>query len=91
MMTKSEILMAKLAKAAELVERAKRCVEFVLQNDEAGDGESGGKFMTLADKLIDLTDDLGYEIVMPMQVEEDEREEEIASLEARLAELRRQQ
>lgn len=90
MMTKSEILTAKLSKAAELLERAKRCVEYVLENDEAGDGVSGGKFMTLADELIDLTEELGYEIVMPMQAEEEEREEEIAALEARLAELRRQ-
>jgi hypothetical protein len=46
--------------------------------------------MTTADELADLISELGYEIAMPMQVEEDEREEEIATLEARLAELRAQ-
>lgn len=89
-MRKSELLSQKLNKAEQLIERAKRCVEYVLANDVNGDGCSGGRFMTLADELIDCTNEIGYEVVMPLEMQEDDREAEIAVLEARLAELRRE-
>jgi hypothetical protein len=89
-MYKSELVMNKLNQAETLLQRVVSLVEQVAQLDENGDGCSVGKFMTAADEMANLLDELGYEIAMPMQVEEDEREEEIATLEARLAELRAQ-
>lgn len=89
-MTKSEILGRKLNKAIDLIESAKLLVEEVAAADENGDGESVGLFMSQADDLVDLVSEVGYEILMPMQMEEEEvaRQAEIRALEARLAELR---
>jgi hypothetical protein len=87
-MRKSELVMNRLNRAETLICQAISEVEKVLQMDESGDGESGGKFMMGAESLIDLINELGYEIAMPMQVEEEDREEEIAVLERRLAVLR---
>ena len=89
-MTKSETLMAHLNQAQTLVERATLLVQKVVDADQVGDGVSAGPFFDTAKKLLDLIDELGYEIVMPLQVEEDEREIEIADLEERLAELKAQ-
>ena len=89
-MRKSEVVMQKLNKAEVLLMRAASLVEQVLQMDENGDGASGGKFMNQVEEMVDLLNDLGYEVAMPMECEEEAREEEIEALEARLAELRRQ-
>ena len=89
-MRKSDIVMNKLNQAESLLQRVVSLVDQVIQMDESGDGISGGKFMATADELLDLIQELGYEIAMPMQVEEDERDEEIERLEARLAELKAQ-
>lgn len=89
-MRKSEVVMQKLNQAEVHLMRAVSLVEQVLQMDEDGNGSSGGEFMAQADGLVDLLNELGYEIAMPMQTEEEARDEEIERLEARLAQLRAQ-
>ena len=71
-MMKSEILMNRLNRAEVLIEQARRLVESVIDEDESGDGCSAGKFMKTCDDLVDLVNDLGYEIVMPLEMEEQE-------------------
>lgn len=54
---------------------------------EMGDHETlNVKFV----QLVDLVEDLQYQICMPMEMAEQERDEEIRVLERRLAELRAQ-
>ena len=54
---------------------------------EMGDHETlNVKFV----QLVDLVEDLQYQICMPLEMEENERDEEIRVLERRLAELRAQ-
>jgi hypothetical protein len=71
-MMKSEILMNRLNRAEVLIEEARRLVESVIDEDENGDGFSAGKFMKTCDDLVDLVNELGYEIVMPLEMEEQE-------------------
>ena len=71
-MTNSEILSRKLNRAGVLIEQARQLVQFVIDADEAGDGVSAGKFDKTCDDLLDLIDDLGYEIIMPMEMAEEE-------------------
>ena len=89
-MTKSETLMSQLNQAESLIVRATQLVQKVVDADQVGDGVSAGAFFATAEELLGLIDSLGYEIVMPLQVEEDEREIEIADLEERLALLKSQ-
>lgn len=89
-MRKSEVVMDKLNRAQMLLERVATLVDQVIEMDESGDGTSAGAFMTTFDKMVDLIENLSYEIAMPLQMEEDARDEEIERLEARLAELRQQ-
>lgn len=89
-MTKSETLMSQLNQAESLIQRATQLVQKVVDADQVGDGDSAGAFFATAEELLGLIDSLGYEIVMPLQVEEDEREIEIADLEERLALLKSQ-
>lgn len=71
-MTKSEFLSNKLNKAEYYIEMARRLVEQVINEDENGDGISAGVFHKTCDDLVDLIGDLGYEIIMPMEMEEQE-------------------
>jgi hypothetical protein len=89
-MKKSAELSSKLSQAEALIERAKSLVEQVLVQDTDRNGDSGLLFMDAADSALDLINDLGYEIIMPIEMEEEEAERlaEIARLEARLEELR---
>lgn len=90
-MRKSEVVSQKLNQAEQLIERAIRLVNEVSLMDESGDGNSVGDFMTVANAAIEEINEIAYEIAMPLQMEEDARDEEIARLEARIAGLRRQQ
>lgn len=69
-MTKAELLTNKLNKAEYYIEMARRLVNQVIDLDENGDGVSAGAFNKTADDLIDLIGDLGYEIIMPLEMEE---------------------
>ena len=71
-MTKSELLGNKLNRAEYLIEQARNLVNQVIDADENGDGISAGAFNKTADDLLDLIGDLGYEILMPMEMEETE-------------------
>lgn len=70
-MTKAEFLSNKLNKAEYYIEMARRLVNSVVDADENGDGISAGKFDKTCDDLIDLIEDLGYEIIMPLEMEEE--------------------
>lgn len=89
-MRKSELIQVKLTQAEQAIERAIRLVNEVSLMDETGDGNSVGDFMTVANAAIEEINEIGYEICMPLQMEEDARDEEIARLEQRLADLKSQ-
>lgn len=89
-MRKSEVVTMKLSQAEAAIERAIKLVQEVSQLDENGDGSSIGDFMSVANIALDEIAEIGYEVAMPMQMDEEAREQEIASLEARLAQLRAQ-
>lgn len=69
-MRKSEILGNKLNKAEYYLEIVKSLVNQVIDSDENGDGISAGLFNKTVDDLSDLISDLGYEIIMPLEMEE---------------------
>ena len=71
-MNKSQILGNKLNKAEYYIELARNLVNSVIDADENGDGISAGAFNKTADDLLDLIGDLGYEIIMPMEMAEEE-------------------
>ena len=71
-MTKSEILGNKLRKAEYYLELAKNLVNQVIDSDENGDGISAGLFNNSIDRTLELVDDLGYEIIIPLEMEEEE-------------------
>lgn len=88
-MLKSERLNVKLNKAEILIEQARALVLQVLDEDENGEGCTGCRVDKVFDDLVDFIGDVGYEVLMPMQLEEEEAERlaEISVLKARLAEL----
>ena len=69
-MTKSELLSNKLNKAEYYIELARTLINQVVDADENGDGQSAGLLDKKLDEVIDLIGDLGYEIIMPMEMEE---------------------
>jgi hypothetical protein len=71
-MTKSKLLSDKLHRAEYYLELAKKLVNQVIDSDENGDGVSAGLFNNSIDKTLELIDDLGYEIIMPIEMAEDE-------------------
>ena len=71
-MRKSELLSNKLHKAEYYLEIAKRLVNEVIDLDESGDGISAGLFNNSIERTLELIDDLGYEIIMPIEMAEDE-------------------
>jgi hypothetical protein len=71
-MTKSEKLSSKLRQAEVYLELAKKLVNQVIDLDENGNGISAGLFNNNIDKTLELIDDLGYEIIMPIEMEEEQ-------------------
>ena len=71
-MRKSELLSNKLHKAEYYLEIAKRLVNEVIDLDESGDGISAGLFNNSIERTLELIDDLGYEIIMPIEMEEED-------------------
>lgn len=69
-MKQSDYLAQKLQRAELLIQAAQQMVQEVLDADERGDGFSGGAFMMKTEECIDLINQLGYEVVMPLQMEE---------------------
>jgi hypothetical protein len=69
-MTKSKILSDKLHRAEYYLELAKKLVNQVIDSDENGDGISAGLFNNSIERTLELIDDLGYEIIMPLEMEE---------------------
>lgn len=72
-MTKSKILSDKLHRAEYYLELAKKLVNEVIDADENGDGSSAGLFNNSINRTSELIDDLGYEIIMPIEMAEDEK------------------
>lgn len=89
-MNLSEKLTIKLNKAESLVEQARNLVLQVFNEDEIGEGFSAPLVDSKFDDIIDFIGDVGYEVIMPIQFQEEENErlEEIKVLEKRLAELK---
>ena len=89
-MNLSEKLTMKLNKAEVLIEQARSLVLQVIDEDEIGDGASGGSVDLKFDEMVDFISDIGYEVIMPIQFQEEEAERlaEIRALESRLAELK---
>ena len=89
-MNLSEKLTVKLNKAEVLIEQARTLVLQVIAEDEIGDGRLGSEIDPKFDEMIDFISDVGYEVIMPIQMEEEENERlaEISALEARLKELK---
>ena len=71
-LNKSEILGNKLLKAEYYLELAKTLVNQVIDADENGDGVSAGAFNNSIERTLELIDDLAYEIIMPIEMEEEE-------------------
>lgn len=71
-MSKSVILSDKLNKAEYYIELARKLINQVVDADENGDGISAGLLDKKLDEVVDLIDDLGYEIIMPLEMEETE-------------------
>ena len=69
-MRKSQILSDKLHRAEYYLELAKNLVNQVIDSDENGDGISAGLFNNSIERTLELIDDLGYEIIMPLEMEE---------------------
>lgn len=86
----SERLTVKLNQAEILIEKARNLVLQVIAEDEIGDGRLGAEIDPKFDQMIDFISDVGYEVIMPIQMEEEESQRlaEISALEKRLAELR---
>lgn len=90
-MRKSDKIADKLASAEVFIEKARQLIIQAFEMDENGDGEvSLGDAMKACDDMVEMTNQIGFDICYPLQMEEDERDQEILALEARLAELRRQ-
>lgn len=86
-MRKSDKLTEKLNRAEQLIEQARTLVLQVIDADETGDGCTGGQVNPKFDDLVDFLGEVGYEVIMPMQMEEEDREQEIERLRARLSQL----
>ena len=73
-MNKSQLLSNKLNLAESYIEKARRLINQVVEADENGDGISAPILDKTLDDVIDLIGDLGYEIIMPLEMEEEETE-----------------
>lgn len=71
-MRKSQVLSNKLNLAESYIERARRLINQVVEADENGEGNSAFSLDNKLDEVIDLIGDLGYEIIMPLEMEEEE-------------------
>lgn len=71
-MKKSIIMSDKLNRAEYHIEMARKLINQVVEADENGDGTSAPILDKKLDDVIDLIGDLGYEIIMPMEMEEEE-------------------
>jgi hypothetical protein len=86
MMTKSERISEQFTMALNHLDMAESILHKITEM-EMGDHETlNVKFV----QLVDLVEDLQYQICMPMEMAEEERAEEIRVLERRLAELKAQ-
>jgi hypothetical protein len=85
-MTKSERISEQFTMALNHLDMAESILHKITEM-EMGDHETlNVKFV----QLVDLVEDLQYQICMPMEMAEEERAEEIRVLERRLAELKAQ-
>ena len=71
-MSKAVVLSDKLNKAEYYIELARKLINQVVDADENGDGISAGLLDKKLDEVVELIDDLGYEIIMPLEMEETE-------------------
>jgi hypothetical protein len=83
-MTKSEKISEQFQLALNHLDLAESIIHRINEIGLADHDNINAKFVD----LVEMIEDLQYQIVSPMQVEEDEREEEIRVLERRLAELK---
>lgn len=93
-MKRSEIMEKKLNRAEVLIEEARELVLEVMKCDEDCFAKSQNLINEEFDKLADLVGEVGYEVVMPMEMQENEEDlvrdlNELARLEERRAELRK--
>ena len=85
-MTKSEKIGALFGEAMNHMELAECAVQKIKEIPSRDAERINAKFI----ELFSLIEDANYEICMPLEMEEEERAEEIRVLERRLAELRAQ-
>lgn len=78
----SEKLTMKLNEAEDLIEQARMLVLQVIDKDDTGTANL--KF----DEIVDFISDIGYDVIMAADHQEEERLAEIRALESRLAELK---
>lgn len=83
-MTKSEKLGSKFEQVLDLLNEA----ECIIQGIEEIPSAYGEKLNFRFVELTGLVEEITYEICMPLEMEEEAREEEIRVLERRLAELK---
>lgn len=83
-MTKSEKISEQFTMALNHLDLAESLLHKIREISLAENDEINRQFVSLTDFI----EDLQYQICAPMQVEEEEREEEIRVLERRLAELK---
>jgi len=86
-LTKAETLTVKLDKAVDLIERARKLVLQIIDEDETGAVATADlKF----DEISDFISDIGYDVILATQQQEKEAERlaEIRALESRLAKLK---
>ena len=87
-MTELEMLETKFSDALNYVEMARSKLASI--PEKYFEGEDRSTLLGDLSSVFDHIEDQMYSIVAPMQMEEDEREQEIALLEKKLAELKGQ-
>ena len=86
MIPKSEKISQQFTMALNHLDLAESILHKITEMEMAEHETLNVKFV----QLVDLVEDLQYQICMPMEMAENERDEEIRVLERRLAELRAQ-